>query len=542
MFGLFHNAKIHSMNPAAGWTPQNAWHASDTPHPDAILTSHDRIVAVGDYQELKDLAPLGTEHTDMENRSVLPGLGDAHIHSAIYARSLFEPDMRNCRSLEEALDVLKPYVAKAREDESITWIFGGQWNVHIWDKPVVPDRKALDSVSPDIPVALGSMDWHTLWLNSKALEELGLDRDVPNPNGGTYVRDEHGELTGILREAAAIPVRDGLMQSDVSGHIDDMLPHGQRELLKRGITSIHDIDGADCLYAYQKIRERGELDIRIHKVLRQEQILDFISRGIRTGSGDEWISIGPLKLFTDGALGSHTAHMSEPWPGAHDHGVAVISREELDHWTHKAAAAGIASAVHAVGDQAVTDVLDSFEANRTIAQVFGLRQRVEHAQYIKRDDILRFQRLGVTASMQPLHCPEEIPMNDFVEGRDMVAYGWNSLRAAGTPMAFGSDGPVVDPNPFFGIHAAVCRSEPEKPANRWQPEESIGLPEALYYYTHAVARASYEENLKGCLAPGMLADFIAVDRDVFAEDAQAVKDTVVEATVVGAQIRYQRER
>ena len=186
--------------------------------------------------------------------------------------------------------------------------------------------------------------------------------------------------------------------------------------------------------------------------------------------------------------------------------------------------------------------MDSFEANRTIAQVFGLRQRVEHAQYIKRDDILRFQRLGVTASMQPLHCPEEIPMNDFVEGRDMVAYGWNSLRAAGTPMAFGSDGPVVDPNPFFGIHAAVCRSEPEKPANRWQPEESIGLPEALYYYTHAVARASYEENLKGCLAPGMLADFIAVDRDVFAEDAQAVKDTVVEATVVGAQIRYQRER
>ncbi|PZP32148.1 MAG: hydrolase [Kocuria rhizophila] len=496
MFGLFHNAKIHSMNPAAGWTPQNAWHASDTPHPDAILTSHDRIVAVGDYQELKDLAPLGTEHTDMENRSVLPGLGDAHIHSAIYARSLFEPDMRNCRSLEEALDVLKPYVAKAREDESITWILGGQWNVNIWDKPVVPDRKALDSVSPDIPVALGSMDWHTLWLNSKALEELGLDRDVPNPNGGTYVRDEHGELTGILREAAAIPVRDGLMQSDVSGHIDDMLPHGQRELLKRGITSIHDIDGADCLYAYQKIRERGELDIRIHKVLRQEQILDFISRGIRTGSGDEWISIGPLKLFTDGA----------------------------------------------VGDQAVTDVLDSFEANRTIAQVFGLRQRVEHAQYIKRDDILRFQRLGVTASMQPLHCPEEIPMNDFVEGRDMVAYGWNSLRAAGTPMAFGSDGPVVDPNPFFGIHAAVCRSEPEKPANRWQPEESIGLPEALCYYTHAVARASYEENLKGCLAPGMLADFIAVDRDVFAEDAQAVKDTVVEATVVGAQIRYQRER
>ncbi|MCT2022172.1 amidohydrolase [Kocuria marina] len=541
MFRLFHNATVHAMNPATGWTPQAQWHSHDMPHPDAILTSDDRIVAVGDYQRLKDLAPLGTERTDLGGTYVLPGMGDGHIHSAMYSRSLIEPDMRHCTSLESALEVLRPFVERGMADESITWIFGGQWNVNAWDVPELPDRHALDTVAPDLPVALGSLDWHTLWLNSKALQELGLDRTVKDPDGGEFVRDEHGELTGVIREAAAIPIRDGLMQSNVSGSIDDYLPLGQRELLKRGITSIHDIEGADCLYAYQKLRERGELDIRIHKVLRQEQVHDFIRRGIRTASGDEWISIGPLKLFADGALGSRTCHMSEAWPGTENHGMTVTSPHELEHWIGLAASAGIATAVHAIGDQATTEVLDAFAKSQSIARVFGLRQRVEHAQYMKRSDVPRFRELGVTASMQPMHCTADIPMNDFLAERDLVAYGWNSLREAGAELVFGSDGPVEDPNPFQGIHAAITRTRDGAPEGGWQPHERLPRAETVYYYTHAVARASYEENLKGCLAPGMLADFVSVDRDIFSEDAEAVKDTVVEATVVGAQIRYQRE-
>jgi len=192
MFRLFHNATVHAMNPATGWTPQAQWHSHDMPHPDAILTSDDRIVAVGDYQRLKDLAPLGTERTDLGGTYVLPGMGDGHIHSAMYSRSLIEPDMRHCTSLESALEVLRPFVERGMADESITWIFGGQWNVNAWDVPELPDRHALDTVAPDIPVALGSLDWHTLWLNSKALQELGLDRNVKDPDGGEFVRDEHG--------------------------------------------------------------------------------------------------------------------------------------------------------------------------------------------------------------------------------------------------------------------------------------------------------------------------------------------------------------
>ncbi|MBD2762933.1 amidohydrolase [Kocuria sp. cx-116] len=540
MFRLFHNATVHAMNPATGWTPRATWLTRDMPHPDAILTSEDRIVAVGAYRDLKDRAPMGTERIDLEGRYVLPGMGDGHIHSAIYSRSITEPDMRACASLRDALELLKPFVDRARQDKSKTWIFGGQWNANGWDVPVFPDKHSLDSICPDIPMALGSLDWHTLWLNSRALETLGLDRNVKDPDGGTYERDEHGELTGIIREAAGIPIRDGLMQSDVSGNFDDYLPAGQRELLKRGITSIHDIDGADCLSAYQKLRERGELDIRVHKILRQEQILDFIDRGVRTASGDEWISMGPLKLFADGALGSHTCHMSDPWPGTADHGMAVTTRDELDHWIHLAASAGIATAVHAIGDQAATEVLDAFEAHQAMSRVFGLRQRIEHAQYIKRSDVPRFRQLGVTASMQPMHCTADLPLNDFLADRDLVAYGWNSLRAAGAELVFGSDAPVEDPNPFQGIHAAITRSRHGDAVGGWQPQETVSRPEAVYYYTHAVARASYEENRKGCLAPGMLADFVVVDRDVFSEDDRAVKDTVVQATVVGARVRYRR--
>ena len=541
MFRLFHNATVHAMNPATGWTSHAQWHGHDVPHPDAILTSDDRIVAVGDYRDLKNRAPLGTERTDLHGGVVLPGMGDGHIHSAMYSRSLIEPDMRDCTSLESALEVLRPFAARARQDESITWIFGGQWNVNAWDVPRLPTRQDLDRVAPDVPVALGSLDWHTLWVNTRALQELGIDSSVKNPDGGEFVRDEHGELTGVIREAAAIPIRDGLMQSNVSGNIDDYLPLGQRELLKRGITSIHDIDGVDCLYAYQKLRDRGELDIRVHKVLRQEQIHEFIERGIRTASGDEWISMGPLKLFADGALGSRTCHMSEAWPGTHDHGMAVTSAEELRHWIHLAATAGIATATHAIGDQATTEVLDAYAETRAIARVFGLRQRVEHAQYVKRQDIPRFHELGVIASMQPMHCTADIPMNGFLEDRDLVAYGWNSLRAAGAELVFGSDAPVEDPSPFQGIHAAITRSRDGAPEGGWQPQEIIPRAETVYYYTHAIARASYEENLKGCLAPGMLADFVSVDRDIFTVDADAVKDTVVNATVVGAQIRYQRD-
>lgn len=527
---LFHHATMHPCDPAAPDRP-------GANPPDAILTDGERIVAVGSVEELARRAPRGTERVDLAGAHVLPGMGDSHVHSVLWSRSLSEPDLRDCTSLEHTLDALRPFVERARRGGG-QWVMGGQWNANAWDVPRFPNRHSLDSIAPDVPLALGSLDYHTVWLNSRALELLGLDRNTPDPPGGSYERDARGDLTGIAREAAVNPIRDGLMQSDDGGDLAERVLAGQRELLRRGITSIHDIDGADCLHAYQTLRERGDLGLRVHKALRIEQMAQALAEGTRTGSGDAWLSTGPLKLFADGALGSHTCHMSQPWPGSEDHGTAVTTREELEHWIATAARAGIATTVHAIGDRAATEVLDAFQTTRETARVFGLRQRMEHAQYLARPDLSRFRELGVTASMQPLHCTADLPMNDFLAERDLVAYGWRSLLDAGAHVVFGSDAPVEDPNPFHGIHAAITRAREGGPERGWQPEETVSRRTAVSLFSHAVARASYEENVKGCLAPGMLADFVAVDRDVFTVDAAAVRDTVVQATVVGGEVRY----
>ena len=534
MFRLYHHARIHTMDPSRD---------PAAPIPEALLARDEHVVAVGSLAELQDLAPPGHQRVDLGGAVVLPGLGDGHIHTSAYARSLAEPDLRGCTSLTAALEALRPHVDRARARGGSSWVFGGQWNANSWDVPVLPDRHSLDAVAPDVPVALGSLDWHTLWLNTRALDLLGLDLDTPDPAGGSYGRDAHGELTGILREAAVVPVRDGLMASAAGGDIDEQLALGQRELLRRGVTSIHDIDGATCLAAFQRLREHGGLAVRVHKLVRQEYFQDVLDQGLRTGSGDAWISTGPLKLFADGALGSHTCHMSEAFPDEPgNHGMPVMSPEDLGHWVRTAAGAGIACAVHAIGDRAAAHVLDALQDSAALTRSFGLRHRIEHAQYLRRPDVARMAALGVTASMQPQHCPSDLPLNGFLEGRELVAYGWRTLLRAGVDLVLGSDAPVEDPNPFHGIHAAVTRQRPDgTPPGGWQPHEALTRSEAVAGCTRAVARASGEEGVKGALAPGMLADFVAVDRDPFTEDIAAVRDTVVEATVVGGRVRYRRE-
>lgn len=534
MLRLFTTGRIHTMD---------SRRPTGARLPDALLVEDERIVALGATDELLAAAPSGTERVHLGGRAVLPGLGDSHIHTEVWARGLRQPNLRRCRSLEEALDTLRPFVAQARRAPGTAWVFGGQWNVNAWDVPVVPDRRSLDAIAPDVPVALGSVDWHTLWLNTRALVLLGLTRDVRDPDGGTHERDERGDLTGILREAAAVPVRDGLMASALGGDVEEDLAVGQRELLRRGVTSIHDIDGTRCSTGFTRLRERGELSVRVLKVMRQEYVQDVIDRGDRTGTGDDWLRLGPLKLFADGAIGSHTCHMSEHFPGEPgNHGTRVSTIEELTHLVGSAARAGIASAVHAIGDRAVTEVLDAFEATAALSRPWGLRQRIEHAQYVHRADIPRMAALGVTASMQPLHCTADILLNDFVVDRPLVAYGWRSLRRAGIDVVLGSDAPVEDPNPFHGIHAAVTRQRADgTPVGGWQPHETLSRAEAISLYTRAIARVSGEQEAKGHLAPGMLADFVVLDRDPLTEDAAAVRDTVVEATVVGGRVCHRRE-
>ncbi|GGT33686.1 amidohydrolase [Nonomuraea spiralis] len=503
------------------------------PAAQAMAVDGELIVAVGTEAEVREAAGAGAELVDLDGAAVLPGLYDAHIHTAQYAQSLGAVDLRDVRSLDEALAKVADHAAKLRPG---AWLFGGRWNSNIWNPPVQPDRKALDSVCPDLPVALPNVDGHTVWANSAALRMAGIDASTPDPVGGEIVRDAYGEPTGILRESASYPLR-ALM---VSGDLRDLLRAGQEELLAFGLTSVHDIDGEDCRAAYLELRDAGELKIRVHKAIPTVALEAAIAEGRRTGQGDDWVRTGPVKVFSDGALGSHTCHMHESFAGEHDNtGIAVTPYEDLVRIFSTAAAAGIAVATHAIGDRANRLVLDAYEA---IGTTSGLRHRIEHAQHLRPQDLTRMARLGVVASMQPVHCTTDIALVDsLLAGHDLASYAWRGMLNAGVALAFGSDAPVESPDPWAALYAAVTRTRQDgTPAGGWQPEQRLSMAEAITAHTLGAAYAAGEQDRKGVLAPGMLADFIAVDTDPYLEPPQAVLRTQVLTTVVGGEVRWQR--
>ncbi|MFI7616658.1 amidohydrolase [Nonomuraea terrae] len=517
---VFRNARIHTGDPVR-------------PPAEALAADGEEIIAVGTEAEVRAAAGVGAELVDLDGAAVIPGLYDAHIHTANYARERSQVDLRHARSLDEALAAIAAHAARLAPG---AWLFGGRWNSNQWERPVQPDRHALDSVCPDRPAALPSVDGHTVWANSLALRMVGVDRTTPDPVGGQIVRDEHGEPTGILRESASYPLRD-LM---TAGDLVDELRAAQADLLALGLTSVHDIDGEDCRAAYLRLHDAGELKLRVHKAIPAEHLEAAVEEGRRTGEGDDWFRTGPVKLFSDGALGSHTCHMIEGFAGDEgNHGIAVTPYDELVKLVRTAAGAGIAVATHAIGDRANRLVLDAYEEAGLPP---GLRFRIEHAQHVRREDITRMARLGVVASMQPVHCTSDMDLvSALLAGQDLASYAWRTMLNAGVPLAFGSDAPVEHPNPFAALHAAVTRTRPDgTPPGGWQPEQRLGVGEALRAHTLGAAYAAGEEGRKGLLTPGRLADLVAVDTDPFASDLDAIARTKVLATVVGGEIRWQR--
>lgn len=523
---LFSNARIRTLNPRQ-------------PLAEAMLVSGGRILAVGGRRELAAQAAGNVRHEDLGGATVLPGFTDSHIHAASLARAMTEVSMVGTGSLAEALDRLRAVLHRYAPG---TWIFGGWWNHNAWQDPVLPERTVLDELCPHNPVALTSADGHTVWANSLALRHLGIHQDTPDPSGGEYLRDAHGRLTGILRESAVFPVRE-LAGSELSGDLQAQLLAAQQLLLSHGITSIHDIDGPDAYRAFTALRGRGLLQLRVHKLFALAELPAAVSGGQRSYTGDEWISRGAVKIFSDGAAGSHTCHMNQPFaddPG--NTGLEVTDFDELVQLASRAANAGIAVAIHAIGDRANQLSLDALEAVAEPTRRLDLRHRIEHAQFLRPADIPRFAQLQVAASMQPQHCPADFPLLGMVAGQDLACYAWQSLAGNGARLLLGSDAPVEPPVPLRGIHAALTRTDAQgEPQGGWQPRECLDLEQALHGYCTAPAWASKEEHLKGTLEPGKLADFITLDTDPLQLPAAELGDLQVRSTWVDGERRYLRE-
>lgn len=514
---LFRHGRIWTGSPESPWTT-------------ALLVEDGVIIAVGEHA----LTAGADDVVALPGELVMPGLHDAHIHSEWQARDLSSVDLREARSLEEALALIHDHLTGMAPGEPL---HSGRWNSNRWAVPVQPHRHALDSVCPDRVAVLSSVDGHTLWVNSLALQRAGITRDTPDPVGGEIVRDMDGEPTGILRESAQELVKH--LGDEVDAPLRPWLEKLQEWLLSVGLTGITDIDGEDARTAYAQMHADGELRLRVHKCVRQDDLELAIAEGRRARQGDAMFQVGPVKFFSDGALGSHTAHMTEPFIGHEGCGIAVIPYPVLVDRIRMSVEAGLDVATHAIGDEANRLVLDAFGTMR--AEGHHNILRIEHAQHLRLEDVPRFRELGVIASMQPSHCPADLELVDGIIGdRPLATYAWRTLLDAGTALAFGSDAPVEDPSPFHGLHAAVTRQRADgSPPGGWHPSERISLDEAVYAYTVGSYEAVGRTDV-GRLAVGQLADLIAVDRDLWSVEPAEIRDTVVLRTVVGGRVAFAR--
>jgi len=509
-------------------------HVGDGTSAEALLARDGRVVAVGRAADLaKDAGDA--ERIDLRGGLMVPGWGDTHVHFVWWAQQMRRIDVSATSTVGEALATVD---AHARALPEGRWILGGRFDKNRWGR--WPTARELDRVSHGHPAALRSRDGHSRWLNSRAMELAGIARGALTPAGGVIETDGGGEPTGVLKENANALVDRVLPQPDAAERYENALI-GQREAWKRGVTAIGDLDnfaGTIPLEAFERMRDRGELGMRVHVGLPFSRIDEAIALGLRTGFGDEWLRIGPLKIFTDGALGSQTAAMEEPYEGTDDRGVLTIEPDRLNEVVARAAAAGIAVAIHAIGDRAVHVALDAIAPTRATAP--HLRQRIEHIQLVREDDLGRFGQLGVIASMQPIHATSDRDLADRYWGplRTQRAYPWRTLRDRGAVLAFGSDAPVEPIDPLLGIHAAVTRMRPTD-AGPWHPEQRLTLEEALEGYGRGFVFALARERETGTLEVGKRCDATVMAADLARIPPAEWLGLAVRATITDGIVRYE---
>lgn len=510
---------------------------------EAVAVWGERIVALGSTQSVRALAGTRTEVVDLKGRRALPGFNDAHVHFMSGGFHLLGIDLRRARSREEFRRILADYAAGLPAGR---WITGGDWDHEAWPDQKWPTRDLIDDVTPDNPVMVNRLDGHIALANTLALKLAGITRDTPDPEGGTIDRDpKTGEPTGILIDNATDLVYRVIPEPSLEERLQAARA-AQEHALSLGVTSIQDINAdAEDLCAYQVLRERGELAVRLYvfRPIGQRKVLGEV--GVRRGFGDAWLRIGGVKAFTDGSMGAGSALFYEPYSDdPSTSGLALQSKEELRRMILEADSLGLQVALHAIGDQANTWALDIFEKVARRPGPKERRHRIEHAQVVLPADLPRFAQLGVVASIQPSHCIDDMRWAEKrIGARVKHAYLFRSFVTHGAAIAFGTDWTVEPLNPMLGLYAAVTREFPEGgPEGGWFPEEKIPLEQAVRFYTLGSAYAEFAEHEKGALAPGHLADFVVLDRDVFAVPPRELLETKVVMTVVGGKVRFQKQR
>jgi predicted amidohydrolase YtcJ len=499
---ILYNARIHSLDPA---------------HPEAsvIVIDRDKVAALGG-PELLEVFGVGSSREDMGGRVILPGLTDAHMHMMHYALGLQKVDVET-KSKAEALKRVAERVSKTLPGE---WILGHGWQQNDWSGEF-PLAAELDAIAPQNPVYLTGKSLHVSWANSMAFRLAGIGVGTPDPINGKILHDENGQPNGILLETAMELVEKIVPQPGVDC-VADAIEAALPNLWKFGLTGAHDFDYRPAFMALQILDNGGRLKFRVTKSVPLELLPHAHALGLRTGFGSEHLRIGSVKVFMDGALGPRTAAMFQPYLNEPENrGILNMDGEQFFEHSRQAADVGLSMTAHAIGDRAMHEILDGYEQLRSYEQERGLpalRHRIEHVQIVHPDDARRLGKLGIIASMQPIHATSDMLAAEKYWGeRANLAYAWRTQLDAGATLAFGSDAPVESPNPFWGLHAAVTRRcVGGMPApDGWHPEQRLTMQGALEGYTVGAAYAAGLEDRLGRLVPGYYADLIVLEKDPF---------------------------
>ena len=485
-------------------------------------------------------------YIDGKGKVVLPGLIDAHGHILGLGQNLLEIDLRGAASEEEAVKRVQSFVsAQPVSNAKHKWLIGRGWNQVLWPSKAFPQKHSLDKVIKDRPVVLARVDGHAVWVNSVALELAGIDANTPSPSGGEIVKDENGQPTGLLIDNAEYLVTK-LIPSPDESQLTEQLNAASQHLLSLGITSVHDAGISKQVYDFYKSQaDKKALQFRIYAMLSAtDPKIDQMLAAGHIKSDDDMLSIRSVKAYGDGALGSRGAALIEPYSDDKDnHGLLVTPQEELPILFSKVLASGFQLNFHAIGDRANRLALQQFASTFKNVPDNTKRHRIEHAQVVAVEDIPLFKELDVIPSMQPTHATSDMNMAEDRIGKQRLkgAYAWRTFLAQGSRIAFGSDFPVELANAFHGLHAAVTRQSGEnEPNDGWIPEEKVTLQEALRGFTLDAAYSAFQEDTLGTLEAGKRADFIFIDRDIFAIPGQEIRGTEVLQTWINGKQVYQK--
>jgi predicted amidohydrolase YtcJ len=521
----------------------NIW-TVDKAHPQAqaVAVLGDRIVAVGSNADVESWRGEHTRVIDAGGKLLLPGFNDAHVHFVSGGAQLDSVQLNNATSSAEFVRRIAEQARKTKKGE---WILGGDWDETKWSPAKLPTREMIDPVTPDIPVFVGRYDGHMGLANSLALKLAGITAQTPDPPGGTIVRDAQGNPTGALKDAAM----------DYALKVIPPLDHDQRmHAVKRalayaasvGVTSVQNMDPdyAD-IAIYSELLRRGELTARIYAAPLITQVDDQAKLGIGHAFGGPYLQIGAVKAFADGSLGSGTAYFFQPFNDQpNNHGLLSDEMHPISLMRDRmmeADAAGLQICTHAIGDQAISIILDLYSDIEKAHGPADRRWRIEHAQHMAAKDFDRFAQLHVIASVQPYHAIDDGRWAEQRIGHDRASrtYAFRTFLNHGVRLAFGTDWDVAPLDPMQTVYAAVTRATLDgKNPNGWFPEQKLTVPETVEAYTMGSAYAEFQENEKGSVTPGKLADMVLLSDDIFKIDPVKIRDVKVLKTIVGGKIVY----